>query len=173
MASLEIVNSSASTNELVEHPIENLLFDLAQCFQWPILILVLIAFCYSVMKLGSFAVESARRAMAPERTWVLSHDHTQSVESMELVILRELEGLRLCSRISPMLGLIATMIPLGPALVAVSSGHSENLSVSLGASFAAVIVALVAASITFLIYTVRRRWLLGELNEVLGSGETA
>lgn len=173
MASLVFANMNVSTTELTQHPIEHLLFDLAQFFQWPILILVLIAFSYSVMKLGGFLVEAGRRAMKPEKRWVLPHDRTQSVESLELIVLRELEGLRLCSRISPMLGLVATMIPLGPALVAVSSGHSERISASLGASFAAVIVALVAASITFVIYTVRRRWLLGELNDVTGSGEAS
>ena len=66
-----------------------------------------------------------------------------------------------------MLGLVATMIPLGPALLAVSSGKSGLAANNLGAAFAAVIVALVAASISFAIYTIRRRWLLQELNQLL------
>ena len=81
--------------------------------------------------------------------------------------LKELEGLRLCSRVAPMLGLVATMIPMGPALVAVASGQSSGVAESLAPAFAAVIVALVAASITFVIYSVRRRWLLAEMLAVL------
>jgi len=66
-----------------------------------------------------------------------------------------------------MLGLVATMIPLGPALVAVASGQSQGVAQSLAPAFAAVIIALVSASITFVIYSVRRRWLLAELVTVL------
>lgn len=149
--------------------VETVLFDLAQAFQWPILLLVLLAFAYALLKLGGFLVEGFSRYRAPARVLFLPDGNGHSVESMELIVLRELEGLRLCSRISPMLGLVATMIPLGPALVSVSSGQTEMTTESLGAAFAAVIVALVAASITFAIYTVRRRWLLQELNQWLAS----
>jgi biopolymer transport protein ExbB/TolQ len=90
-----------------------------------------------------------------------------SQERLELAVLKELEGLRLCSRVAPMLGLVATMIPMGPALVAVASGQSSGVAESLAPAFAAVIVALVAASITFVVYSVRRRWLLAEMLIVL------
>jgi hypothetical protein len=149
--------------------IETLLFDLAEAFQWPIMLLVLVVFAYAMLKLGGFLVEGYKRLRHPKRILVLPAEPTHSIESLELLVLRELEGLRLCSRIAPMLGLVATMIPLGPALVAVSSGQSTMNAGNLGAAFACVIVALVAASITFAIYTVRRRWLLQEMNQWLAS----
>ena len=149
------------------NPIESMLFDLAQAFQRPVMVLVLLAFAYAMWKLGGFLVEGFRRLKRPDQILVLRQATNESIETLELVVLRELEGLRLCSRISPMLGLVATMIPLGPALLAVSAGNSGASAGSLGAAFAAVIVALVAASVTFAIYTVRRRWLLQELNQLL------
>ncbi|MCO8121061.1 MotA/TolQ/ExbB proton channel family protein [Stieleria sp. TO1_6] len=147
--------------------IEPLLFDLAQAFQWPITVLVLLVFLYAILKLGGFVVEAISRQRRPNQILVLPQNGSLTIESMQLLVLRELEGLRLCSRIAPMLGLVATMIPLGPALVAVSSGETQLTMQALGTAFAAVIVALVAASICFLIYTVRRRWLLQELNQWL------
>ncbi|QDS91119.1 hypothetical protein EC9_53390 [Rosistilla ulvae] len=149
--------------------IENLLFDMAQLFWWPVLLLVLFAFAYALFKLGGFLIEAFLRLRLPQRHWVVPTDATGSLESMELLVLRELEGLRLCSRIAPMLGLVATMIPLGPALAAVSSGQSQITANSMGGAFAAVIIALVAASITFAIYTVRRRWLMQELTHWMES----
>lgn len=149
--------------------IEELLFRLAQSFQWPVMLLVLLTFAYALIKLGGFLVEGFCRLRAPADMIVLPRGAARSIEAQELFVLKELEGLRLCSRVAPMLGLVATMIPLGPALVAVAGGTSAPTmgpaaAADLGAAFAAVIVALVAASLSFAMYTVRRRWLLQELN---------
>lgn len=148
-------------------PFENTLFQLAQMFLWPVTFLVLAAFAYAVMSLGAFGLEWMRRRRQPGRVLVLAGADAASPETLELAVLRELEGLRLCSRVAPMLGLVATMIPMGPALVAVASGQSQGVAESLAPAFAAVIVALVAASITFVVYSVRRRWLLAEMLAVL------
>mgnify|MGYP005819946195 CR=1 FL=1 len=66
-----------------------------------------------------------------------------------------------------MLGLVATMIPMGPALMAVANGNFTAVADSLVVAFAAVIIALMAASITFWVLSVRRRWLLEELKQLL------
>ena len=148
-------------------PLESVLFSIAQGFLWPVTLLVLAAFAFSLMSLGGFVVEWYKRAKAPGKLLILPLDPTRSIESLELLILRELEGLRLCSRIAPMLGLVATMIPMGPALISASSGASQGVAQNLAPAFAAVIIALVSASITFWIHTVRRRWLLTELHQLL------
>ncbi|MES2362465.1 MAG: MotA/TolQ/ExbB proton channel family protein [Pseudomonadota bacterium] len=148
-------------------PFENALFQLAQTFLWPVTILVFAVFAYAVMSLGAFGVEWMRRRKQPGSVLVLTGANARSPEVLELAVLKELEGLRLCSRVAPMLGLVATMIPMGPALVAVASGQSHGVAESLAPAFAAVIVALVAASITFVVYSVRRRWLLAEMLVVL------
>lgn len=149
------------------NPIEGMLLELVQLFQWPIMAIVLLMFAYAILKLGAFLAEAGKRWQTPDCVLVLPTAETESIETLELRVLRELEGLRLCSRVAPMLGLVATMIPLGPALMAVSAGNATRIADNLAAAFAAVIIALLAASITFAIHTVRRRWLLQELNQVL------
>ncbi|MCY1226743.1 hypothetical protein D9M72_389900 [compost metagenome] len=62
-----------------------------------------------------------------------------------------------------MLGLVATMIPMGPALKGLSGGNLANVGENLTIAFSAVILALIAASITFWVVNVRRRWLAEEL----------
>ena len=148
-------------------PFETTLFQLAQAFLWPVTVMVLAVFVYAVMALGAFGVEWLRRRQHPGAVLVLARHADASPGRLELAVLKELEGLRLCSRVAPMLGLVATMIPMGPALVAVASGQSSGVAESLAPAFAAVIVALVAASITFVVYSVRRRWLLAEMLTVL------
>jgi len=77
-----------------------------------------------------------------------------------------LEAPRIASRVTPMLGLVATMIPMGPALKSLSDGNLAQVSENLMVAFSAVILALIAASITYWIVNVRRRWLAEELLEV-------
>ncbi len=143
-----------------------ILFELARLFQWPVAVGVLFSFAYAIYVLGMFGMEFVQRRSAPDRPLLL-HAFGVNQDQMELAVLKELEGLRLCSRVAPMLGLMATMIPMGPALVAVASGQSEGVASSLAPAFASVIVALASASITFVVYTVRRRWLMRELVMVL------
>ncbi len=143
-----------------------ILFELARLFLWPVSLGVVLSFGYAVVVLGMFGVEYLQRRREPNRALLL-HTFGSNQEQMELAVLKDLEGVRLCSRVAPMLGLIATMIPMGPALVAVASGESQGVAQSLAPAFASVIVALAAASITFVVYTVRRRWLMRELVMVL------
>jgi biopolymer transport protein ExbB/TolQ len=147
-----------------------ILFELARLFQWPVAAGVLFCFAYAVYVLGMFAMEWVQRRGAPQQALLLQ-GFGSNQDQMELAVLKELEGVRLCSRVAPMLGLIATMIPMGPALVAVASGQSEGVANSLAPAFASVIVALASASITFVVYTVRRRWLMRELIMVLDAAE--
>jgi len=143
-----------------------ILFTLAGLFLWPVSIGVVLSFVYAVIVLGMFGMEYLQRRRHPQQPLLLL-DRTLSQDQMELAVLKDLEGVRLCSRVAPMLGLIATMIPMGPALVSVASGESQGVAQSLAPAFASVIVALASASITFVVYTVRRRWLMRELILVL------
>ncbi len=58
------------------------------------------------------------------------------------------------------------MIPMGPALLALGSNDGASVGENLVVAFSSVILALISASITFFIYTIRRRWLLEELRAI-------
>jgi biopolymer transport protein ExbB/TolQ len=118
--------------------------------------------------MGAFVVEFIQRRSHPDRPLFLKSPKPISIEAVELEILKELEGLRLCSRVAPMLGLVATMIPLGPALVrSAAGGEPSEIASGLTPAFSAVILSLLAAAATFSIFTVRRRWLLQEMNQLV------
>ena len=86
-----------------------------------------------------------------------------SEDELDLFAHKLLEPERLASRIAPMLGLVGTMIPMGPALKSLSDGNLAQVSGSLTVAFSAVILALIAASITYWVANVRRRWLAEEM----------
>ncbi|GHF99038.1 MotA/TolQ/ExbB proton channel family protein [Thalassotalea marina] len=86
-----------------------------------------------------------------------------SDDELEVVALKELETLRIVTRVAPMLGLIATMIPMGPALQALADGNIQGISENLIIAFAAVIWGLVISTLTFWPASVKKRWCADEL----------
>lgn len=146
--------------------LELMLYQLTRVFLWPVMALILLALAYALLSLGGFLVECIQRRKTDYRSPLLSYAHTQPgcrSDDIELWILKRLEWLRMVTRIAPMLGLIATMIAIGPALLALGDGQISEVSSNMVAAFSAVILSLLAASITFALLTIRRRWLLEEL----------
>lgn len=152
--------------------LEITMYELGRLFLMPILVIILALFAYAIFSLGSFAFEALQRrkraAPCPLRAHLRAHwqQHRGDSEELELLILHRLEPLRVVSRTAPMLGLVATMIPLGPALLALGDSDLASVGEQLVVAFAAVILALITASITYWILTVRRRWLLVALKHL-------
>ena len=62
------------------------------------------------------------------------------------------------SKIGPMLGLMGTLIPLGPGIVALGQGNTVQLSASLGIAFDATVCGLVCAVVALIISKIRSGW---------------
>ena len=141
------------------------LYDLAKLFLVPVLVLIVVALAYSFWVLGAFGVEAWQRRRGRHHSRLADFQRRTGARSddLELWIIRQLEWLRIVSRSAPMLGLVATMIPMGPALLALAQNDAKAIGGNLVVAFSAVILALVAAAITFFVLTIRRRWLLEEL----------
>ncbi|MEN6390023.1 MAG: MotA/TolQ/ExbB proton channel family protein [Syntrophomonas sp.] len=64
----------------------------------------------------------------------------------------------LVARLGPMLGLMATLIPLGPGLIALGQGDTKTLADCLLTAFDATVTGLAASAIAFAISRLRKRW---------------
>lgn len=64
----------------------------------------------------------------------------------------------LVMKLGPMFGLLGTLIPLGPGIIALGRGDTLTLSQSLLTAFDTTIAGLIAAAVATLISTVRKRW---------------
>ena len=62
------------------------------------------------------------------------------------------------AKIGPMLGLLGTLIPLGPGIIALGQGDTITLSSSLLTAFDTTIMGLIAAAVAIVISTIRSRW---------------
>lgn len=61
-------------------------------------------------------------------------------------------------KLGPTFGLLGTLIPLGPGIIALSQGDTATLSNSLLAAFDTTVIGLIAASICTVISMIRKRW---------------
>lgn len=152
--------------------LETGLYDLAGLFMVPVMLLILAALAYAFLALGSFGMEAWQRLRGRHRSALSAYQARTGAlsDDLELWILKRLEWVRIVSRTAPMLGLVATMIPMGPALLALTRNKGATMGENLAVAFAAVILSLVAASICFFILTIRRRWLLEELRQIERAG---
>ncbi len=149
---------------------ETLMYDVGQLFLYPTLALIGLLFLYAFWALGEFAMQSwlrHRNPIASGKGYVLvahaQRHRLKDADALDVAAHRLLELPRISTRVAPMLGLVATMIPMGPALKGLSGGNLANVGENLTIAFSAVILALIAASITFWVVNVRRRWLAEEL----------
>jgi hypothetical protein len=110
--------------------LETILYDTSRLFLTPVLLLLCAMFAYAVFAVGALlfdlAVRRRPRAGRPLHRWKQRHPHSNDT-ALELQVLKRLEPLRITSRVAPMLGLVATMIPMGPALVAVAAGNAQGV----------------------------------------------
>ncbi len=77
---------------------------------------------------------------------------------VQTVARHRLERADLLARIPPMLGLMATIIPLGPGLAALGKGDPAQLASAVTVAFDATVLGLVAGIGGLIIGKLRRRW---------------
>ncbi|KLK88892.1 flagellar motor protein MotA [Methanoculleus sediminis] len=88
------------------------------------------------------------------------------LQDYEIRIAAELERLKVLTRTAPMLGLMGTLIPLGPALMGLSAGNVETLASNLVIAFSTTVLGLFAGGIAYAIMLTKRRWYLQDLSDM-------
>ena len=94
-----------------------------------------------------------------ERFWVLKKislkDNMAEFENMARA---RIERTDILTRVSPMLGLMGTLIPLGPGLAGLGQGNLSILTNSVTIAFDTTVLGLFAGIIGFILGRLRRRW---------------
>ena len=80
------------------------------------------------------------------------------IENEEYKIAKSLEKTDIVTRIGPTLGLMGTLIPMGPGLAALGSGDINALAQAIIIAFDTTVVGIAAGGIAYVISKVRRRW---------------
>lgn len=70
---------------------------------------------------------------------------------------------KILTKMGPILGLMGTLIPMGPALVGLASGDIASMAYNMQVAFATTVVGLVVSAIGFVTQQAKERWALHNL----------
>lgn len=80
------------------------------------------------------------------------------IENEELRVEKSVEKTDMVTRLGPTLGLMGTLIPMGPGLAALGVGDVTTLAQSIIVAFDTTVAGLAAGGICYFISKIRRRW---------------
>lgn len=70
------------------------------------------------------------------------------------------------AKLGPMFGLLGTLIPLGPGVMALGQGDTVTLSQSMSIAFDTTIAGIITAAVCALISTARKRWYASDVADL-------
>jgi biopolymer transport protein ExbB/TolQ len=89
------------------------------------------------------------------------------VADFEAAADKELTPSRMLAKMGPMFGLMGTLIPMGPALVGLSTGDIASMAYNMQVAFATTVVGLFSSAVGFAVQQIKRRWYVEEMNQLV------
>jgi len=90
----------------------------------------------------------------------------KALQDAELGMGKALEPVKIGVRVGPMLGLMGTLIPMGPALISLSRGEIQQMADSLVIAFSTTVIGLAVGGICYGVYTVKNRWYRQDMSDL-------
>lgn len=81
----------------------------------------------------------------------------------EILADAELGKFRLLTKFGPILGLMGTLIPMGPALAGLSTGDISSMAYNMQVAFATTVLGLFSGAVGFVLLQVKQRWFNNDL----------
>ncbi len=108
-------------------------------------------------------------ALFAEQSATLARDRVhldKLIDDIEIEANRFCYRMHIGVRIGPILGLMGTLIPMGPALMGISTGDMESMAVNLIVAFSTTVVGLLIGALCYVMFLTRRHWYARDLNDV-------
>jgi len=99
-----------------------------------------------------------------------AQDDYTKIEKMladfELEADKDMELSKTLTKMGPMLGLMGTLIPMGPALVGLADGDIASMAYNMQVAFATTVVGLFSSAVGFVTKQTKQRWYLRDMNDL-------
>lgn len=119
------------------------------------------AFAASLPEVAPSEIATALQRVIAEKNNPARIDLT--VSEYELAADKNLATSKTLTKMGPILGLMGTLIPMGPALVGLATGDIASMAYNMQVAFATTVVGLVVSAIGFLTQQVKERWFVQNL----------
>lgn len=115
---------------------------------------------------GLLTLKDKERQPAQDCPDMFSINLEKLMQKCDSFITKRLERTKVMIRLGPMFGLMGTLIPMGPALLALTRGDVNTLANNLIIAFGTTVVGLLIGGVSYVIYTMRRRWYEDDMNDI-------
>lgn len=125
----------------------------------------------TVEELSSKLPENSRSLVITYMRQVLDARDTPAqvqrlLANFEIAADKDLAISKTLTKLGPILGLMGTLIPMGPALAGLVSGDIASMAYNMQIAFATTVVGLVAGAVGFLTQQVKQRWYLQDMTNL-------
>jgi len=92
--------------------------------------------------------------------------YDKTLNDYEIACQKDLSGSQTLAKLGPVLGLMGTLIPMGPALVGLAAGDIESMAVNMQVAFSTTVIGLFTGAVGFIILQIKKRWYAADLNNL-------
>ena len=122
--------------------------------------------CAKEEDLADVVIDSGRQKVSLLTLWSYRSLPSETLETLakRLLAIQELRYGRITGRtdaavrLAPMFGLMGTLIPLGPGIVALGQGQTDVLAASIGVAFDTTVAGLITAGVAYVVGRIRGNW---------------
>ena len=90
----------------------------------------------------------------------------KAIQDFETACEKDLATSKSITRTGPMLGLMGTLIPMGPALAALASGDISSMAQNMQLAFSTTVIGLLVGALGFIIQLIKKRWYVSDMNNL-------
>ncbi len=143
---------------------------ISQSLQIPVIIFLVVFAIFAVLAIGGLISEyTSRKKITPDliEELIYAIANAGSLEEIKNIIQNakiyesqkvSIERTDVVTRIGPTLGLMGTLIPMGPGLAALGAGDVNTLANAIIVAFDTTVVGIGAGAVAYFVSKVRRRW---------------
>jgi biopolymer transport protein ExbB/TolQ len=89
---------------------------------------------------------------------------TSLIGEYEIIADKDLGRSKILTKLGPMLGLMGTLIPMGPALVGLANGDIASMASNMQVAFATTVIGIFIGAVGFITLQVKQRWYADDMN---------
>ncbi len=88
------------------------------------------------------------------------------LDDYEMACQKDFAGSQTLAKLGPVLGLMGTLIPMGPALVGLAAGNVESMAMNMQVAFSTTVIGLFTGAVGFMIMQIKKRWYAADLSNL-------
>ncbi len=170
--------------------IQTIIYEFSNILLWPCCVLLILGVIHTLYLFGSFLVEGCQRSGPAKaltdplhpppgmarRTGIARYVRQRAIDPdcsawlaldrTEAALAATIDRARFWVRIGPALGLAGTLIPLGPALLALAENNLKALSSGLIIAFGTTVLGLFSGALGWIVSSTQERWYRLDIAEI-------